>query len=369
MNKIRDLGRPAIFTLKPYVPGKPIEEVEREFGITGVIKLASNENPLGPSPAVTEALRAAIPHVFNYPDSNCFYLKKELASLHNLSEDQFIIGNGTDEILKMIGEAFLNPEDEVIHAWPSFSEYIFVSKLMGAKPIAVPLDRDFKHDLEKIAQNIKKNTKIIFLCNPNNPTGTILTKEEVRKFLEIIPPEILVVVDEAYYEYVNDPSYTSGVELINNKRVIVLRTFSKIYGLAGLRIGYGIANREIISMLNRVREPFNVNLLSQEAAVAALRDEAHLRQSKEIILEGKAYLYQAFERLNLEYIPSEANFIFVDLKMDSKVVFKALLREGVIVRTGDIFDHPTYIRVTIGTPDQNKRFITSLEKILRELAS
>ena len=226
-----------------------------------------------------------------------------------------------------------------------------------------------KHDLEKIAQNIKKNTKIIFLCNPNNPTGTILTKEEVRKFLEIIPPEILVVVDEAYYEYVNDPSYTSGVELINNKRVIVLRTFSKIYGLAGLRIGYGIANREIISMLNRVREPFNVNLLSQEAAVAALRDEAHLRQSKEIILEGKAYLYQAFERLNLEYIPSEANFIFVDLKLDSKVVFKALLREGVIVRTGDIFDHPTYIRVTIGTPDQNKRFITSLEKILRELAS
>ncbi|HHY29153.1 MAG TPA: histidinol-phosphate transaminase [Syntrophaceticus sp.] len=368
MRKIEELGRPAILTLDPYVPGKPIEEVEREFGITGVIKMASNENPLGPSPAVIEALKAAAPRVFNYPDSNCYYLKREMASFYSLSEDHFIFGNGADEIIKMIGEAFLNPGDEVIHAWPTFSEYIFASKLMGAKPCSVPVGENFKHDLKKIAERVGSNTKLIFICNPNNPTGTIISRQEMQEFFEKIPSDIVVVVDEAYYEYVTDPQCSSAVELVDKNRVIVLRTFSKIYGLAGLRIGCGIASPDLISLINRVREPFNVNLMAQEAAVAALKDQAHVSQSKELVIDGKVYLYGEFERLGLGYIPSETNFIFVDIKRDSKEVFTALLKEGVIVRTGDIFDRPNYIRVTVGTPEQNKRFIICLEKVLGELA-
>ncbi|MGB4503950.1 MAG: histidinol-phosphate transaminase [Syntrophaceticus sp.] len=369
IKKVEELARPAILTLDPYVPGKPIEEVEREFGITGVIKLASNENPLGPSPTVIEALKAAAPRVFNYPDSNCYYLKKEMVSLLNLTEDHFIFGNGTDELIKLIGETFLNPGDEVIYPWPSFSEYIFASKLMGANINAIPLNEHYQHDLKKMAESVGEKTKLIFICNPNNPTGTIVDKEEMLEFLDKIPSDILVIVDEAYYEYVDDLHYSSAVELIKNKRVIVLRTFSKIYGLAGLRIGYGIANPDIISLINRVREPLNGNMMAQEAAVAALRDQTHVRQSKEMIIDGKDYLYQEFKRLGLDYVPSETNFIFVNVNTDSRKVFTALLKEGVIIRTGDIFDYPNYIRVTVGTPEQNKRFIISLEKVLKELAS
>lgn len=364
MSKIEDFGRPEILTLNPYVPGKPIEEVEREFGITGVIKLASNENPLGPSPAVIESLKEAANHVFNYPDSNCFQLKKEIAPMFGLTADNFLFGNGADELIKMIGETFLNPNDEVIYGWPTFSEYIFVSKLMGAKPCAVPLT-DFRYDLEKVADQVNERTKLIFICNPNNPTGTIIDQQEMEAFLERIPSDIVVVIDEAYYEYINVPRYSSAVELIDNNRTIVLRTFSKVYGLAGLRIGYAIASPEIIALLNRVKEPFNVNLLAQEAAITALQDQSHVRQSKELVVEGKRYLYQELERLGLDYVPSETNFIFVNINRDSKEIFTALLKEGVIIRTGDIFGYPNYIRVTVGTPEQNKRFIVCLEKVIK----
>ncbi|KUK37284.1 MAG: histidinol-phosphate aminotransferase [Thermacetogenium sp.] len=364
MDDVNRLGRRAIFDLKPYVPGKPIEEVEREYGITGVIKLASNENPLGPSPAALNALKEAINKVHNYPDGNCYYLKKELANSLHLPEDHFIIGNGTDEILKMLGETFLNPGERVLFAWPSFSEYDFITRLMGARPVTVPL-RNFVHDLDEIARQVDEETKLIFICNPNNPTGTIVGGQDLRLFLNKIPSSVLVVVDEAYYEYVTAPQYTSAVELVKeDKRVIVLRTFSKIYGLAGLRVGYGIAAPEIIQLINRVREPFNVNLLAQKAAVAALQDKDFLEQSRNVVLKGKEYLYDSFVRLKLEYIPSEANFIFVNLKRDSREVFMSLLKEGIIVRTGDIFGYPTWIRVTVGTPEQNERFIAALEKIL-----
>ena len=368
MSKLDELARATIFSIKPYVPGKPIEEVEREYGISGAIKLASNENPLGPSPAVLEAVRAAVPRIFTYPDGNCYYLKQELAQFYHLDESNFIIGNGTDEVIKMIGEAFLETEDDVLYPWPSFSEYIFVTKLMGAKPVPVELTADFKYDFQKFNGQVSSNTKLVFICNPNNPTGTFANKEDLKEFIDSLPTDILVVVDEAYDEYVTDPSYSSAVELINShKNVIVLRTFSKIYGLAGLRVGYGMASPEIISLLNRVREPFNVNLLAQEAAVAALKDQEHVRQSRDLVIEGKKYLYKEFERLGLNYIPSETNFIFLDLKRDSIKVFKALLKEGVIIRTGDIFDYPTYIRVTVGTAEQNKRFISSLEKVLNSI--
>jgi histidinol-phosphate aminotransferase len=366
LSDIKKLGRNAIFSLKPYVPGKPIEEVEREFGITGVVKLASNENPLGPSPAALDSLQKAIQRVHTYPDSNCYYLKKELSSRIDLPEDYFIIGNGTDEILKMIGETFLNPGDQVLFAWPSFSEYDFITRLMGAEPVTVPL-KDFTYDLVEMAQQIGERTKIIFICNPNNPTGTIVSAQHVHQFLDKISSDVLVVFDEAYYEYVTDPDYSSAVELIKEgKKVVVLRTFSKIYGLAGLRVGYGIATPDIIELINRVREPFNVNLLAQEAAVAALQDHDFLQKSRDIVLKGKEYLYNSFTRLNLKYIPSEANFIFVDVQRNSRQVFTSLLQMGVIIRTGDIFGYPNWIRVTVGTPEQNERLITNLEKILQE---
>lgn len=367
MRKLEELGRNSIYSIKPYVPGKPIEEVEREYGISGVIKLASNENPLGPSSAVLDAVRKAVTRIFNYPDSNCYYLKRELANFFNLSENNFIIGNGTDEVIKMLGETFLEEEDEVIYPWPSFSEYIFASKLMGAKPIPVHLTEDFKYDFKHFMDQISSKTKLIFICNPNNPTGTIAEKEEVRDFIEKVPSDILVVIDEAYDEYATDPSYSSAFDMIKSKNnVVVLRTFSKIYGLAGLRVGYGMSSPEIISLLNRVREPFNVNLLAQEAAAAALKDQEHVRHSKDLIIEGKHYLYKEFKRLGLDFVSSETNFIFVDIKVDSTEIFKDLLKEGVIIRTGDIFDHPTYIRVTVGTAEQNKRLISSLEKVLKK---
>lgn len=366
MRKVEELGRPAIFTIKPYVPGKPIEEVEREYGITGIIKLASNENPLGPSPLAMEAMSRAISRVHIYPDGNCYYLKSDLAKHIGLREENLIIGNGSDEILKMIAEAFLNAGDEVVFAHPSFSEYEFVSKIMDAKIVSVPLKKNFVHDLEAMLKVVSSATKIVFVCNPNNPTGTIVTQEELVSFLGKIPEHLLVVIDEAYYEYVSDPLYPDSLEFIRQgKKVIVLRTFSKIYGLAGLRIGYGISTPEIIGLINRVREPFNVNLMAQEAARASLQDSEHVRRSREMVLEGREFLYKAFDRLGLNYVPTQANFIFVDVGRDCREVFVSLLKKGVIVRTGDIFGHPTFLRVTIGTREENERFISCLEDVLR----
>lgn len=367
---VQDLGRKVIFSINPYVPGKPVEEVQRELGIVDVIKLASNENPLGPSPQAIEAMKRALERVNCYPDSNCYYLKKDLASHLGCREDNLIFGNGSDELLKLIAETFLNPGDEVITGKPSFSEYEFVAKVMDAKPIEVSLKDDFTYDLEEMLKRINERTKLIFLCNPNNPTGTIIASKDLFDFIDRLPREVIVVLDEAYYEYVTDPLYPDSLELVKKgKNVIVLRTFSKIYGLAGLRIGYGIAKSEIISMIHRVREPFNVNLLAQEAARAAIKDKDHLMKSKESVEKGREYLYQAFDRLGLKYIPTQANFIFVDVKCDSVALFRSLLKKGVIIRTGDIFGYPTYIRVTIGTQEQNERFVRCLEMALDEVRS
>ncbi|MGB9792320.1 MAG: histidinol-phosphate transaminase [Thermacetogeniaceae bacterium] len=367
---VEELGRKVIFSIKPYVPGKPVEEVQRELGIVDVVKLASNENPLGPSPQAIEAMKEALNRVNCYPDSNCYYLKKDLALHLGCSEDNLIFGNGSDELLKLIAEAFLNPGEEVIVGKPTFSEYEFVAKVMDAKTVEVPLKDDFTFDLEGMLRKVNARTKVIFLCNPNNPTGTIITSQELLEFIDRLPDDVIVVLDEAYYEYVTDPLYPDSLELVKKgKNVIVLRTFSKIYGLAGLRIGYGIAKPEIISMIHRVREPFNVNLLAQEAARASIKDKNHLMNSKKLVEMGREYLYKAFDRLGLKYIPTQTNFIFLDVKCDSVALFNSLLKKGVIVRTGDIFGYPTYIRVTIGTQEQNERFIKCLEMSLDEVRS
>ena len=365
MSKIDDLARKTVFSINPYVPGKPIEEVQREYGISDVIKLASNENPLGPSPMALEAMRNSISNVNIYPDGNCFYLKSDLAASLGCGPDQLIIGNGSDEILMLIAGTFLNPGDEIIFAQPTFSEYEFVSRVMDAAPVAVPVDSNFAHDLRAMAGRIGTRTKIVFICNPNNPTGNIITGDDLDDFLNAVPEHVIVVVDEAYGEYVTDPAYPDSLVYVSEgRRLISLRTFAKIYGLAGLRIGYGISSPEIISLINRVKEPFNVNYLAQIAARAALQDVEHLRRSRELVASGKRFLYEAFDRLGLKYIPTQANFIFVDIGVDSRSAFLSLIRMGIIIRTGDIFGYPNFIRVTIGTPEQNLLFVQALQKVL-----
>lgn len=359
-------GREALRLIKPYVPGKLLEEVEEELGIKGAIKLASNENHLGPSPEAVSAIREAADRVYLYPDSYCRRLRSLLAQRLNVGEDNLIVGNGSDEVLKLVAEAYLDPEDETILGWPSFSEYEFVTHLMAAKPIKVPLTPDLRYDLAAIKARVTPRTKIVFICNPNNPTGTIVTEGEVEEFLRGLPEEVLVVFDEAYYEYVTRADYPDTVKYVRQgrKNILVLRTFSKIYGLAGLRVGYGIGSKELISWISRAKDPFNVNSLAQIAACAALNDRQHIESSVEVNNEGKSYLYRELEKRGWEYVRSEANFILVNVGRNSRTVFEELLREGIVVRTGDVFDLDNWIRVTVGTESMNQRFISALAKVL-----
>lgn len=359
--------RACLETITPYVPGKPIEEVERELGLADVVKMASNENPLGPSPLAVEAIKKYLPKISLYPDGNSYYLKNALAGHLGLGEQNIVVGNGADELIILIGAAYLNPGDEIIMAQPSFSEYDFSARLMDAVPVRIPCKK-FSHDLKAMTQAITDKTKVIFVCNPNNPTGTILTHRELEQFLKEIPAGILVVLDEAYYEYVGDPDYPDSLAFLKQGfNVLILRTFSKIYGLAGLRVGYGLAKEAVIADLNTVSEPFNVNSLAQVAARAALNDRQHLDAVLKVNTDGKAYLSQEFTRMGLFHLPTEANFIFVDVGVDSRELFQMLLRKGVIVRTGDIFGYPQFIRVSIATGEENQRFIKALEESLQEL--
>lgn len=361
---IENKARPEIFNLKPYVPGKPIEEVQRELGIDDIIKLASNENPLGPSPLGQKAFSEIVDKLHIYPDANCFRLKQKLSQMLDYDPQGLLVGNGSDELLKLLAETFLNPGDEIIFAQPSFAEYEFTATIMGATSVKVPL-KDFKHDLDAMLAAITPRTKMLYICNPNNPTGTIVTAEEIDSFMARVPQDVLIVFDEAYYEYVESPSYVSGIKYVKDGRnAVVLRTFSKIYGLAALRVGYGITTPDIAAAVERVTEPFNVNTPAQVAATAALDDKEHLEQSRIVNQAGKNYLYEEFEKLQLKYLKTEANFIFVDTGKDSQVVFQELLKQGIIIRSGDIFGYPTYIRVTVGNEKENARFIKGLKKIL-----
>ena len=364
---IQKRARPEIFTLKPYVPGKPIDEVKREVGLDDIIKLASNENPLGPSPLAIEAVKKQLDQLHIYPDANCFYLKNKLTDQLDVDVEQILIGNGSDELLKLFAETFLNPGDEIIYARPTFSEYEFVAKVMGAQCVEVPL-KDFKHDLDAMLDAVTPQTKMIFICNPNNPTGTIVDASELDSFVQKVPDDILLMFDEAYYEYVQNNDYISGLSYVQaGKKAVVFRTFSKIYGLAGLRVGYAITDPSIAAAVEKVTEPFNVNALGQTAALAACDDQEHLHRSLALNEAGKQYLYKEFEALGLQYVPTDTNFIFFDTGVDCKKLFQHLLQMGVIVRTGDIFGYPTYLRVTIGSQEENERFIDSLKKALEQI--
>ncbi|WP_408956523.1 histidinol-phosphate transaminase [Natroniella sp. ANB-PHB2] len=356
--------RQEILKIEPYVPGKPIEEVKRELGLEEVIKLASNENPLGPAPQAIKKMKEAAKQVNIYPDGNVHYLRQKLAAKVGVREEELIFGNGSDELLALLAQTFITEQAEVIIAGTTFSEYRFATNIMGGKIVSVPL-KDYAHDLEAMAAAITPNTKLIFICNPNNPTGTIVTKEEVDNFLKQVPDDVLVIFDEAYYEYVDNPAYPETVNyLANHENIIILRTFSKAYALAGLRIGYGIANQKLIDYIDRVRQPFNVNLMAQKAAIASLEAEEHLAKSVELNQSGKEYLYQEFDKLGLEYLPTSSNFILVDLAQDSAWVFQELMERGIIIRNMESFGYQDKIRVTVGLPEENQVFITQLKEVL-----
>lgn len=355
--QIEDLASPYLQGLTPYIPGKPIREVERELGIAGAIKLASNENPLGPSPLALRALRDALTESHRYPDGGGYYLKQALARRLELTPDHLILGNGCNELLELMARCFLLPGDEVVIADPAFIIYGMLAHLQGCTTVRVPL-KAWTHDLEAMAKAVTPKTKMVFIGNPNNPTGTAVEPTELTAFMDAIPDDVIAVIDEAYIEYVPTEMVPDSLRFVREGRpVIVLRTFSKIYGLAGVRVGYGMAPPPMVELLERVRAPFNVNALAQCAALAALGDEAHLSNSRSVNEQGKAYLLEELHRLGLECPPSVANFLLVDLQQDGQAVADALLRIGVIVRPLGGATLKTHIRVTIGTPPENKRFI------------
>ena len=356
--------RPALRGLKPYVPGKPIEEVQREFGLSDVIKLASNENPLGPSPLALAAMQTVLTGVSLYPDSSNRGLEGALAESLGMAPGQVLAGNGSDEIFRLVAETYLRPGLEALIPTPSFSVYEAVTRLSGARPILVPLAAG-RMDLTATLERITPRTRVVFLCSPNNPTGRILPAAALRSWLDRLPPGVLVLLDEAYGDYVADPDYPDSLPLVREGRpLLVTRTFSKLYGLAGVRLGYGIASETVLGPMRLARDPFSINSLAQAAGVAALADEEHRHRTLAMNAAGKAYLYRELTRLGLPYTPTEANFILIDLPRPAGEIFHLLLREGVIVRPTDSFGLPRSIRVTIGTAAQNTRFVAALEGAL-----
>ena len=360
-----------IASIIPYPPGKPIEELEREYGICDSIKLASNENPLGPSPKAVEAIQAALSKLNRYPDGSGFYLRKKIAEKFNIPFDGILLGNGSNEIIELVIRAFLSSGDEVIMPSPSFLLYKLVVQWMGGKPVAVPL-KGLDIDLDKMAESVTPQTKIVFLTNPNNPTGAVIRKGDFESFLARIPQEVIIVLDEAYIEFNRDMDTPAGFDYIDREdapSVVVLRTFSKAYGLAGLRIGYGVMDPAIAGFLNRVRQPFNTGSLAQAAALAALDDEQFLDRSQKTVWNGLHYLYTEMEKMGLPYFPSQANFFLIQVPCDAKRIFEAMLCRGVIIRSMASYGMDCFIRVNAGLPEENERFVSTLARVLADMKS
>ncbi len=355
-----------IFKIKPYVPGKPMAEVRRELGLNSVIKLASNESPFGPSPKVERAMAHAAKQVNRYPDGSCYYLRRALARKLKVSENQLIFGNGSDELIVLAIRAFASQGDEVIMAKPSFLIYAIATQLEGAKPVYVPL-RNFRYDLMSMKAAITAKTKIIFIGNPDNPSGTYVTKSQVENFLKDVSPDVIVFFDEAYFEFVHSrrTDYPDTIALLKKyPNVVTTRTFSKLYGLAGLRIGYGVADAGIVDVLNRLREPFNVNVIAQEAALACLNDTVYYRAVAQKIEDQRKYFIDNFCKLGLSFVETVTNFMLLNVGSNSSRVAQKLLKQGVIIRDMAGWGLKGYIRVTIGTKQENRKFIKALRGIL-----
>jgi histidinol-phosphate aminotransferase len=355
------LIKPHIRDLEPYQPGKPIEELERELGLSGSIKLASNESPLGPSPKAVAALQKGIANIHRYPDGASFELRRKLADRLGVGQDQLVFGAGADEVLELLAKILLGPGDECVFAWPSFAMYPIVVQGMGATSVQVPLDAEMVHDLPALAGAVTERTKLIFVCNPNNPTGTSVGADAFDAFMESLPDDLVVAVDEAYVDFARRSDFPDALAWVGRRPgTIVLRTFSKIFGLAGLRIGYGVADAELADYLQRARHPFNVNRLAEVAAAAAIDDREYLERVTSLNGAGVDYLSRELRALGMQVYPSDANFVLVRAGAE---VYEQLLAEGIIVRPMAGFGLPDHVRISIGLPEENERLIKTLKRL------
>lgn len=353
--------------IRPYVPGKPVEEVQREYGLTDIIKLASNENPIGASPVVVQALMEALPQLNMYPDAQAYRLRHALGAYHGLDPEMIRIGNGADGVIRELCVSYLDDGDEMLTSCSSFPVYDISAAVMRARLVKTPLTPDLRFDLAAMARAITPRTKLVFVCNPNNPTGNIVTANEVARFMERVPDTAVVVFDEAYFEFVDDPAYPNTMAYLEEgrKNVCILRTFSKAYGIAGIRMGYAIASPELLAPLRACSESFPVNLLAQVAGEAALKDPEFLKRTVAMNAEGRQFLSREFDRLGLPYVPSQTNFLLVQVGPRAKQVYTELLKRGVIVRPCTGYELPEHLRITVGEPGQNKRLIETLEIVLQ----
>jgi len=359
-----------IAAIVPYLPGKPIDELEREYGIVNPIKLASNENPWGPSPKVVRALRAELLNLHRYPDGSCYHLVRALAGNLGLDPAEIVVGNGSNEVIEFLVKAFIREGDEAITSHPSFLMYQKFVQIRNGVNYVVPL-KDMKHDLETIRAMVSDKTRLIFLDNPNNPTGTAITPVDLYQFLSDVPESVIVVLDEAYVDFMDKSLQVDIYSLVRNAEgrcpVVSLRTFSKAYGLAGLRVGYGLMSEDIAALLHKVRQPFNVNQMAQAGALAALEDDDYFQRTVDLTKKGRTFLRDEVSRLGCKTYPSHANFFLIDLGADAEKLFQAMLYKGVIVRPMRSYGFDNFIRVTIGTEEENKRFIKTLTECLHEL--
>jgi histidinol-phosphate aminotransferase len=357
-------SRKALEQIQPYSPGKPMWELQSELGLDKVIKLASNENPFGPSEEAVKAITQCASQINRYPDAQALHLKQMIAVSTDLTQEQLIITNGADELITLISETYLEAGDEIIVPAPSFREYNFGAHLMGAKVVPVALGENFTFKIDAILAAVTERTKIVYICSPNNPTGTYLSKVNLDLLLNELPPNVLIVFDAAYWHYATAEDYTNGMKYIAlNYPIIVLQTFSKIYGLAGIRVGFGAARKDIIQSILKVKEPFNVNALAQVAALAAFTDDMHMIRSKMLNTKGRKQLYQGFSEMNLHYIESMSNFVLVKIGPNAEAFNHQLLQRGIIVRYGDIWGLPEYIRVSVGTAEENDMLIKEMKSI------
>ena len=365
MTDFINLALPGVQALQPYQPGKAVEELERELGLVDAVKLASNENPLGASEAVSDALLATFPQLARYPDGSAYILKNRLSEFLGVSTEMITVGNGSNDVLELLGRVFLNPHNEAVVSQHSFVVYPLVTKAVGARLKVIPA-KNYKQDLKATLESIQNETRMVFIANPNNPTGTWVTECELIEFLENIPKTLLVVLDEAYFEYVDKPDYPDGISLVKKfPNLIVTRTFSKAYGLAALRIGYAVSHPDIADLLNRIRQPFNVNSMSLVAALAALDDQKHVEKSVSLNQLGLDYFMKGCDEMELSYIPSVANFLTIDLERKAMPIYEGLLRLGIIVRPVGVYELPNHLRVTTGLPGENELFLSALKRLVR----
>ncbi len=364
---ICDLAVPGVRQLIPYKPGKPVEELERELGIKEIVKLASNENPLGPGPKAIEAIQNTLPELARYPDGNAFHLKQAIADRYGVKTSQIVPGNGSNEILEILARTFLTPDQEVIFSQHAFAVYPLVTQAIGAVARVAPA-KNYGHDLEAMAALITPQTRLVFIANPNNPTGTLLDASELESFIAALPGHVICVLDEAYYEFVDSELRADSVAwLARFPNLVITRTFSKAYGLAGLRCGFSLSSPIIADLMNRVRQPFNNNMLALAAARAALSDEAYLQQTLDVNRQGMQQLTTAFKDMNLNWIPSFGNFVSVDMNQTATPLYEKLLRQGVIVRPVANYEMPNHLRISIGTEAENQVFISALRTVLADV--